>query len=101
MTSSILKACQRWEKKEEIRKNERKTMLCTTRWAVFSRQTTRLSHKPIALVNILIVSADAIRKPADTIRLSADNLIVFLGPFKWHEIRFLTMECRFSKIERE
>lgn len=28
--------------------------------------------------NILIVSADAIRKPADAIRMSADTLIVFL-----------------------
>ena len=41
----------------------------------------------------LIVSADAIRKPADTIRLSADNLIVFLGVFKWHEIKSLTFVC--------
>ena len=79
MTSSILKACQRWKKKSKIRKNEEKTMLCTTRWAVFSSQTTRLSHKPIAFVNILIVSADAIRKPADTIRIfsALQNLLIF------------------------
>ncbi len=49
---------------------------------VFISKQRILSHKSIPLVNILIVSADAIRKPADTIRLSADNLIVFLGVFK-------------------
>ena len=49
----------------------------------------------------LIVSAAAIRKPADTIRLSADSLIVFLGVFKWHEIKSLTIGCGFAEIKRE